>query len=103
MGLRALFLAIPALLAVSSARADLQFCNKTSYVLDLALALEEKDAAARRGRVLFLERQREIEYVAGLVAELEVGARGRGHAEEDQQAKDERARLHRAPHRRIAN
>src|SRR5437763_14395174 len=31
------------------ARADLQFCNKTSYVLDLALALEEKDAAATRG------------------------------------------------------
>src|SRR3954451_13236523 len=31
------------------ARADFQFCNKTSYVLDLALALEEKDAAATRG------------------------------------------------------
>ena len=31
------------------ARADLQFCNKTSYVLDLALGLEEKDAAASRG------------------------------------------------------
>jgi uncharacterized membrane protein len=31
------------------ARADLQFCNKTSYVLDLALALEEKGAAATRG------------------------------------------------------
>jgi uncharacterized membrane protein len=31
------------------ARADLQFCNKTSYVLDLALGLEEKDAAATRG------------------------------------------------------
>jgi len=30
-------------------RADLQFCNKTSYVLDLALALEEKGAAATRG------------------------------------------------------
>jgi uncharacterized membrane protein len=33
----------------ASARADLQLCNKTSYVLDLALALEEKDAAAARG------------------------------------------------------
>ena len=33
----------------SPARADLQFCNKTSYVLDLALGLEEKDAAATRG------------------------------------------------------
>ena len=33
----------------ASGRADLQFCNKTSYVLDLALALEEKDAAATRG------------------------------------------------------
>src|SRR5205085_7525446 len=31
------------------ARADFQFCNKTSYLLDLALALEEKDAAATRG------------------------------------------------------
>jgi uncharacterized membrane protein len=49
MGLRALFLAIPALLATSSARADLQFCNKTSYALDLALGLEEKGAAATRG------------------------------------------------------
>jgi uncharacterized membrane protein len=50
MGSRAL---IPALLAVVSltapARADLQFCNKTSYVLDLALGLEEKGAAATRG------------------------------------------------------
>src|ERR1044072_5546194 len=33
----------------ASARADLQFCNKTSYVLDLALGLEEKGAAATRG------------------------------------------------------
>src|ERR1044072_9775048 len=31
------------------ARADLQFCNKTSYVLDIALGLEEKGAAATRG------------------------------------------------------
>jgi len=49
MGLRTLLLAIPALLVASSARADLQFCNKTSYVLDLALGLEEKGAAATRG------------------------------------------------------
>jgi uncharacterized membrane protein len=35
--------------SASPARADLQFCNKTSYALDLALALEEKDAAATRG------------------------------------------------------
>ena len=33
----------------SPARADLQFCNKTSYVLDLALGLEEKGTAATRG------------------------------------------------------
>ena len=31
------------------AHADLQLCNKTSYVLDLALGLEEKGAAATRG------------------------------------------------------
>ena len=37
------------LACVTPARADLQFCNKTSYVLDLALGLEEKDAAASRG------------------------------------------------------
>jgi uncharacterized membrane protein len=35
--------------AASAARADMQFCNKTSYVLDLALGLEEKGAAATRG------------------------------------------------------
>src|SRR2546430_17501105 len=35
--------------AASPAHADLQFCNKTSYVLDLALGLEEKGAAATRG------------------------------------------------------
>ena len=33
----------------AAARADLQFCNKTSYVLDLALALEQGGAAATRG------------------------------------------------------
>ena len=33
----------------SPARADLQFCNKTSYVLDLALGLEEKATTATRG------------------------------------------------------
>ena len=40
---------LAALSLTAPARADLQFCNKTSYVLDLALALEEKDAAATRG------------------------------------------------------
>ena len=45
-----LLLAIPVVLAFTApARADLQFCNKTSYVLDLALGLEEKGAAATRG------------------------------------------------------
>ena len=34
---------------VAPARADLQLCNKTSYVLDLALALEQGGAAATRG------------------------------------------------------
>src|SRR4051794_2756162 len=43
-------LAIIGLLCLAApARADLQFCNKTSYVLDLALALEENGAAATRG------------------------------------------------------
>src|SRR5436305_8338810 len=47
---RALVLGFLALLGLTAfARADLQFCNKTSYVLDLALALEEKSAAAARG------------------------------------------------------
>src|SRR6478752_10030278 len=47
---RALFLGLLATLSLTAtARADLQFCNKTSYVLDLALGLEEKDAAASRG------------------------------------------------------
>ena len=46
---RALLAATAVLSLTASARADLQFCNKTSYVLDLALALEEKDAAATRG------------------------------------------------------
>ena len=35
--------------AATPARADLQFCNKTSYVLDLALGLEEKSTVATRG------------------------------------------------------
>lgn len=48
-GLRALA-TIAALLALNAtARADLQLCNKTSYILDLALGLEEKEAAASRG------------------------------------------------------
>jgi uncharacterized membrane protein len=47
---RALILALLAALSLAApARADLQFCNKTSYVLDLALGLEEKGAAATRG------------------------------------------------------
>src|SRR6476469_5760286 len=47
---RALVFGLLALLGLTApARADLQFCNKTSYVLDLALALEEKGAAATRG------------------------------------------------------
>jgi len=47
---RALVLGLVAFLGLTTpVRADLQFCNKTSYVLDLALALEEKDAAATRG------------------------------------------------------
>jgi len=37
------------LVLTAPARADLQFCNKTSYVLDLALGLEDKGAAATRG------------------------------------------------------
>src|SRR3954452_1742796 len=48
--MRRALLAAPAILSLTApARADLQFCNKTSYVLDVALALEEKDAAATRG------------------------------------------------------
>src|SRR3977135_3178296 len=48
--MRAVLLALLALVSLTApARADLQFCNKTSYVLDLALGLEEKDAAASRG------------------------------------------------------
>src|ERR1044072_6307034 len=47
---RALLFGLLAVLGlIAPARADLQFCNKTSYVLDLALALEEKGAAATRG------------------------------------------------------
>ncbi len=48
--MRAVLLALLALASLTApARADLQFCNKTSYVLDLALGLEDKDAAATRG------------------------------------------------------
>src|SRR3954452_7649903 len=46
---RALLAATAILTLTAPARADFQFCNKTSYVLDLALALEEKEAAATRG------------------------------------------------------
>lgn len=45
-----LALVAAALLAFASpARADLKLCNRTSYVLDLALGLEEKESAATRG------------------------------------------------------
>ena len=33
----------------SGAKADLRFCNRTSYVLDLALGLEDKGSVATRG------------------------------------------------------
>jgi uncharacterized membrane protein len=47
---RALLLSLLAAVGLTApAHADFQLCNKTSYVLDLALALEEKDAAATRG------------------------------------------------------
>jgi uncharacterized membrane protein len=46
---RALLALAIGLTLTAPARADFQFCNKTSYVLDLALALEEKEAAATRG------------------------------------------------------
>jgi len=47
---RALVLSLLAAVGLTApAHANFQFCNKTSYVLDLALALEEKDAAATRG------------------------------------------------------
>jgi uncharacterized membrane protein len=36
-------------LSALPARADLQLCNRTSYVLDLALGLEDKSAVATRG------------------------------------------------------
>jgi len=45
----ALLAIVVALCATAPARADLQLCNKTSYVLDLALALEQGGAAATRG------------------------------------------------------
>ena len=48
--MRHVVLAIAATLCLAApARADLQFCNKTSYVLDLALGLEQGGAAATRG------------------------------------------------------
>lgn len=49
-GLGRTLLACAVLLAAAvPARADLQLCNRTSYILDLALGLEEKGAAATRG------------------------------------------------------
>jgi uncharacterized membrane protein len=38
-----------ALFAIAPAHADLQLCNRTSYVLELALGLESKGAVATRG------------------------------------------------------
>src|SRR3954447_26572100 len=46
---RALLAATGILTLTALAPPDLPVCNKTSYVLDVALALEEKDAAATRG------------------------------------------------------
>jgi len=37
------------LATATGAQADLRFCNRTSYVLDLALGLEDKGGAASRG------------------------------------------------------
>ena len=68
-----------------------------------ALAGIDAEPAARRRGVLVLKREREIEHIARLVAQLEIGGGRRGQAEGGQQAQDKRARLHRAPHRRIAN
>jgi uncharacterized membrane protein len=42
-------LALIALLAASPARADLQLCNRTSYVVETAIGIEDKGAAATRG------------------------------------------------------
>jgi uncharacterized membrane protein len=38
-----------AFLSCAPARADLQLCNRTSYVLDAAIGIEDKGAAATRG------------------------------------------------------
>lgn len=46
---KVLLVAAASAAAASSAQADLQLCNSTSYVLDLALGLEAKGAAATRG------------------------------------------------------
>ncbi len=47
---RQCLLAIAALVPLAEpVRADLRLCNRTSYVLDLALALEDKGAVATRG------------------------------------------------------
>jgi uncharacterized membrane protein len=41
--------ALIALLTVSPAHADLQLCNRTSYVVEAAIGIEDKGAAATRG------------------------------------------------------
>jgi uncharacterized membrane protein len=45
----ALLLAALTMGAVAPAHADLQFCNRTSYILDLALGMESKGATATQG------------------------------------------------------
>jgi uncharacterized membrane protein len=42
-------LVLTALLPASHARADLQLCNRTSYVVEAAMGIEDKGAAATRG------------------------------------------------------
>jgi len=49
MNSRSLLAILLSLWLMAPSHANFQLCNKTSYVLDLALALEEKDAAATRG------------------------------------------------------
>ena len=49
MGSRFLLALLATFCLTAPARADLQLCNKTSYVLDLALGLQEKDTVATRG------------------------------------------------------
>jgi len=63
-----------------------------------ALAGLDAEPAARRRRAFFLQAEREIEHVARLVAELQVGARGCGQADKSRHCRQERP-----PHRSPAN